>query len=181
MVRLPARLVRLAVLLIGLILIGLALLHLPPVRTRVLDRVRAYAAQEFGIALQATSLRYSLLSRSVELRDVSLAPSPGGQPFLTADRVEVVLAPSIYLGHAVITRISIATPRLTLTRNADGTLHLPASRNGGGSSSPLQLGVVSITGLSFALDDRLVQRSFAIGPLDLSVDTRDSTGRPGAF
>jgi len=30
--RLPARLVRLAVVLIGLILIGLAMLHLPPVR-----------------------------------------------------------------------------------------------------------------------------------------------------
>src|ERR1051325_10135555 len=67
-VRLSARLVRLAVVPIGLILIGLAVVHLPPVRTRVLERVRAYAAQEFGIALQATSLRYSLFSRSVELR-----------------------------------------------------------------------------------------------------------------
>ena len=181
MARLPARLVRLAVVLIGLILIGLVVLHLPPVRTRVLDRARAYAAQKFGIALQATSLRYNLLSRSIELRDVSLAPSPGGRPFLEAARVEIVLDSSIYLGHAVITRISVATPRLTLTRNADGTLNLPASRNGGGSSGPLQLGVVSITGLSFALDDRLAQRSFTVGPLDLSIDTRDSTSRPGAF
>jgi outer membrane protein assembly complex protein YaeT len=179
--RLPARLVRLAVVLIGLIVIGLALLHLPSVRTRVLDRVRAYAAQELGIALQATSLRYNLFTRSVELRDVSVAANPAGQPFLQADRVEIVLEPSIYLGRAVVRRISIATPRLTLTRNTDGTLNLPASRTGGESTTPLQLGVVSVTGLSFALDDRLAQRSFTLGPFDLSVDTRDSTSRPGAF
>ena len=81
MSRLSARLARLAVVLIGLILIGLAVLHLPPVRARVLDRVRGYAQREFGIALQASSLGYNLLTRSIELRDLSLAATSNGQPF----------------------------------------------------------------------------------------------------
>ena len=75
--RLFRRLVRLAVVLIGLILIGLAVLHLPPVRARVLDQVRGYAAQELGVALQASSLGYNVLTRTIELRDLSLAATPG--------------------------------------------------------------------------------------------------------
>ena len=73
MSRLSARLARLAVVLIGLILIGLAVLHLPPVRARVLDRVRGYAQQEFGVAMQASSLGYNLLTRSIER--ITLSPS----------------------------------------------------------------------------------------------------------
>ena len=77
-------------------------------------------------------------------------------------------------------------PRLTLIRNADGTMNLPPSRQDGGSSTPLQLGVVSVTGLSVTLDDRGARRCFSVGPFDLSVDTRDSAARrrafgPGAF
>ena len=79
--RLFRRLVRLAVVLIGLILIGLAVLHLPPVRARVLDRVRGYAAQELGMALQASSLGYNVLTRTIELRDLSLAATPRQSPF----------------------------------------------------------------------------------------------------
>ena len=80
----PARLARLAVVLIGLILIGLTVLHLPPVRARVLDRVRGYAARELGIALQASSLGYNLFTRSIELGDLSLAASSG--EFVPASR-----------------------------------------------------------------------------------------------
>ena len=181
MSRLSARLARLAVVLIGLILIGLAVLHLPPVRARVLDRVRGYAQREFGIALQASSLGYNLLTRSIELRDLSLAATSNGQPFLQADRAVVVLDPAIYLGRFDVSRIAITRPRLTLVRNADGSVNLPPSRPSESASTPLQFGVVSVTGLSATLDDRGAGRSFAVGPFDLSMDTRDSTGRPGAF
>ena len=181
MSRLSARLARLAVVLIGLILIGLAVLHLPPVRARVLDRVRGYAQQEFGIALQASSLGYNLLTRSIELRDLSLAATSNGQPFVQADRAVVVLDPAIYLGRFDVSRIAITRPRLTLVRNADGSVNLPPSRPSESASTPLQFGVVSVTGLSVTLDDRGAGRSFAVGPFDLSMDTRDSTGRPGAF
>ncbi len=100
--RLFRRLARLAVVLIGLILIGLAVLHLPPVRARVLDRVRGYAAQELGVALQASSLGYNVLTRTIELRDLSLAATPGSPPFLQADRVVVLVDPGIYLGRLTI-------------------------------------------------------------------------------
>jgi hypothetical protein len=94
--QLPRRLVRLSAILVGLLLIGLAVLQLPSVRRRVLERARGYAAQELGITLQASSLGYSLLSRSIELRDVSA--SAAQDPFLTAERVSVELGPGIFLG-----------------------------------------------------------------------------------
>jgi outer membrane protein assembly complex protein YaeT len=178
--RLSARLARLAVVLIGLFLIGLAGLHLPPVRARVLDRVRAYALQEFGIRLQASRLGYNLLTRSIELRDVSLTATSASQPFLQADRAVVLLDPAIYLGRVTVSHIAITRPRLTLVRDADG-VNLPPSRPGEAQSAPLQLGVVSVTGLSVTLDDRPARRSFTVGPFDLSMDTRDSNGQPGAF
>ena len=187
--RLFRRLARLAVVLIGLILIGLAVLHLPPVRARVLDRVRGYAAQELGMALQASSLGYNVLTRTIELRDLSLAATPGGPPFLQADRVVVMVDPGIYLGRLTISRISVARPRLSLIRNSDGTMNLPPARNDAQSSSPLQLGVVSLTGLSMSLEDRAAKRSLTLGPLDLRLDTGlgargsggDSAASPGAF
>src|SRR5262245_33745146 len=98
MARLLRRLLRVAVVLIGLFLIGLLVVHLPPVRARVLDRVRGYAAQELGIALQASSLGYNLATRTIELRDLSLAATSGAPPFLQADRVVVLVEPGIYLG-----------------------------------------------------------------------------------
>jgi hypothetical protein len=72
--KLPRRLARLAGFLAGLILLGLAVLHLPSVRARVLDRVRGYAERELGIALRASSLGYNLFTQTLELRDLSLAP-----------------------------------------------------------------------------------------------------------
>jgi outer membrane protein assembly complex protein YaeT len=181
MARLRGRLARVAVVLIGLFLIGLVVVHLPPVRTRVLDRVRGYAAQELGITLQASRLGYNLLTRTVDLSDLSLAASSGAPPFLQADRVVVVVEPGIYLGRLTIRSLSVARPRLTLVRNSDGTMNLPAARNDTPSSSPLRLGIVSVAGLSLSFDDRAAQRTFALGPFDLSLDTRSAAASPGAF
>jgi outer membrane protein assembly factor BamA len=178
---LPRRLARLAGFLVVLILIGLAVLHLPPVRGRMLDRARGYAERELGISLRASSLHYNLLTRSIELRDLSVAPTSVEQPFLEADRAVVVLGTGIFRGRTTVTRISLTRPRLTLVRYADGTVNLPPSRNSAGQTAPLQLGIVSVTALSARVDDRLAQRSFTIGPLDLSVDTAATSGRPGAF
>jgi outer membrane protein assembly factor BamA/autotransporter translocation and assembly factor TamB len=175
------RLRRLAAVLAGLVVLGLAVVHLPPIRSRVLDRGRAYAEREFGVALRASSLRYNLLKRSIEFRDLSVASASGGEPVLEADRLGVVLGPGLLLGRITVTRISLDRPRLTLVRNADGTVNLPASRNGERQQSPVRLGTVTVTALSVRLDDRLARRSFTVGPLDLSVDTTNPASRPGAF
>jgi outer membrane protein assembly complex protein YaeT len=165
----------------GLLLLGLGVLHLPSVRGRVLDRARAYAERELGLRLSASSLSYSLLTRTIELRDVSLTSSAAAQPFLEADHAVVVLGRALFRGRITVTRISLTRPRVTVIRDPDGSLNLPASRAGPGPAAPLHFGVVSVTDLSVRLDDRVAQRSFAIGPVDLSMDTGASSGRPGAF
>jgi outer membrane protein assembly complex protein YaeT len=179
--KLPRRLAWLAAVLAGLILIGLGVLHLPSVRGRVLDRVRSYAERELGLNLRASGLSYNLFTRSIELRDVSIVPTSAADPLFEADRIVVVLDAGILQGRIAPSRISVTRPRVTLVRYADGTMNLPTSRKDAGQSSPLELGVVSVSGLSVRVDDRLAQRSFAIGPLDLSVDTSSTSSQPGAF
>src|SRR5262245_16702904 len=109
----------------GLILLGVAALHHPSIRARVLDRARVYAEREFHIALRASNLSYSLFSRSVELRDVRIASTSATEPLLEADRVEVVFGRGILLGRPAITRVSLSRPRVTLVRDRDGTVNLP--------------------------------------------------------
>ena len=181
MARSSGRLARGAVVVLGLILIGVLMLHLPPVRARVLDRVRSYAAEHLRIALQASSLRYGLLTRTIELRNISLASTTGSPAFLEADRAVVLLDPAIYFGRPSVARISIERPRLTLMRDRDGLVNLPAAAAHDQSSRPLQFGLVSLRGLSLTLDDRAAQRSFTLGPFDLSLDTRDATAPPAPF
>src|SRR5262245_11154097 len=100
------RLARLAGALAGLLLIGLAIglavVHLPSVRSRVLDRARGFLEREHGIVLRASQLDYNLLTRSAELRDVSIASSAGGQPFLEADHASITFGPDIFRGRMAI-------------------------------------------------------------------------------
>jgi outer membrane protein assembly complex protein YaeT len=179
--KLPRRLALLAGVLAALILMGLAVLHLPPVRSRVLDAGRAYAERQLGVAVRASSLDYNLLTRSIELRDLSVASATADQPFLETDRALVVLGPGIYLGRLTVNRISLSRPRLTLVRYGDGTVNLPAQGRGAREQSPIELGIVTVSALSARLDDRLARRSFTVGPFDLSVDTAATSGRAGAF
>src|SRR6185436_16298900 len=137
------RLARAAAVLAALLLIALAVLHLPWVRGRVLDRARGYAERELGLALRSSGLGYNLLTRSIELRDLSVASTSAAEPFLEADRVAVVLGPEIFRGRINVHRISLDRPRLTIVRFADGTVNLPASRESTGQPAPLQLGIVS--------------------------------------
>jgi hypothetical protein len=147
----------------------------------VLDAGRSYAERQLGLAVRASRLDYNLLTRSLELRDVSVSSTSAEQPFLEADRATVVLGPGIFAGQITVTRIWLSRPRLTLVREADGTTNLPAPRDGAVRQSPIQLGIVTVTALSARLDDRLSQRTLTVGPFDLSVDTTATPGRPGAF
>src|SRR4051812_40579858 len=152
-------------------LLVVAALHHPSIRARVLDRGRVYAEQELHIALSASGLSYNLFTRSIELRDVSLASTSGAAPFLQADRAVVVLGRGIWLGRPNVTRVSVIRPRVTLVRDGNGAMNLPAPVKGANPSSSLRLGVVSVTALSLRVDDRLAQTSLTVGPVDLSVDT----------
>jgi outer membrane protein insertion porin family len=179
--QLARRLARLAGALAGLLLIVLAVLHLPSVRSRVLDRARLYAQRELGVELRVSRLRYNVLTRSIELRDVSLAAAPDASPFLEADSASIVLGPALFRGQVMVERVALSRPRVTIIRHADGMVNLPESKNTGQQAGPLQLGVVSVSAASLRLEDRLARRSFTAGPFDLSLDTGDAAGPPGTF
>ena len=89
----------------GILLIVFATLHLPFVRARVLERAREYAARELGIFVNASSLHYAVLGRSIELRDVSLASSAGETPFLKAEAIRVLLDRSVFRGVVAVDRL----------------------------------------------------------------------------
>lgn len=181
MARFPRWLIRLTVVAAALALIAIVALQTPLVRGRLLELARSYAAREFGVALRSPHLDFSLLSRSIELRDVSLTAASRNEPFFAAERVVVVLGRRIWRGDVEIARLSVAGPRVTLVRYADGTLNLPATQQSAGSSTPLQLGVVSLAGLSLSFDDRAAGRTLSAGPVDLSIDTNGSPPQAGSF
>jgi outer membrane protein assembly complex protein YaeT len=180
------RVARIAGVVAGLVVLGVVALHLPSVRARVLDRARTYAERELHVAFRASNLSYGLFARSIELQDVSVASASGAEPFLQADRVVVVFGRGILRGRPDIASVSLSRPRVTLVKDRDGTLNLPSSQGSVGSSSPLHLGVVSVTALTVRFEDRTTSRSLSLGPLDLSLDTSGAspvfgTVSPAAF
>ena len=100
-----------AVVAAGVLLIAYATLHLPFVRARVLERAREYALRELGIVVDASSLHYAILARSIELRDVSLASSAGETPFLKAEAIRLVLDRSVFRGVVAVDRLDLVGPR----------------------------------------------------------------------
>ena len=165
----------------GILLIVFATLHLPFVRARVLERAREYALRELGISVDASSLHYAVLGRSIELRDVSLASSAGETPFLKAEAIRVVLDRSVFRGVVAVDRLDLVAPALTVVRHANGTTNLPRGQPASGDRAPLDLGVVSVTRFTINLADESTGREAAVGPLDLSLDTSPGGSRPGTF
>jgi outer membrane protein assembly factor BamA len=165
----------------GVLLIALAAIHLPVVRGLVLQRAQDYALRELGIVVGASSLHYALLARSIELRRVTLASAVGEPPFLQAEAVRFVLDRRIFRGHVAIDRLELVGPRLTLVRHANGTTNLPRALSASGDSTPLDLGVVAVSGLTMTLADESTGRAASLGPVDLSIDASPAASRPGAF
>ena len=174
------RLARAAAVLAALILIALAVLHLPWVRGRVLDRARGYAERELGLALRSSGLGYNLLTRSIELRDLSVASTSAAEPFLEADRVAVVLGREIFRGRINVHRISVDRPRLTIVRFADGTVNLPASRES--RSRPLRCSSGRVGDRTVGTAGRSRGAALVRGRAVRSGGGHGETrGRPGAF
>ena len=168
----------------GVMLVLVAVAHLPPVRARVLDYARDYAARELGIALEARSLDYNLLGPSAELRGVVIASIDDQKrlPLLYADGIRIVLGRSLFLGQVDVSRLELVRPRLVLVRRADGTLNLPRGRGAASTAvTPLHLGRVDIRELLVSFDDEVTGRSLSLGAIDLAIDTSSPTAVPGAF
>ena len=167
------------------LLITLGIAHLPPVRARVLDQVRTYAARELGVAVDAKSLHYNLFGPSAELRDVTLASldDKDRRALLRAESIRLTLGRSLILGQVEITRLELHRPRLTVVRDANGALNLPRGRGASSTDvTPLRLGRVELRQLMIGVDDEMSGRSFAMGPIDLAIDSSSpATNAPGAF
>ena len=162
-------------------MVGLWVVHLPPVQGRLFEWARRHAEQQLGLAVGASSLSFNLFTRTVVLSDVSVRAGATADPFAEADRAVIFLGRDSFRGRVAISRVSLTRPRVTLIRYPDATTNLPVPRPGAGSGPSLHLGIVSAADLSVALDDRVARRSLALGPLDISVDTRGSAAAPGTF
>ena len=79
-----------------------ALVHAPPVRSRVLAIVASRIAAS-GLVVRADALDYNLFTRTVRLSGVSVAtPGAAGTPFLTAKDVRASLPWAVIAGRAAI-------------------------------------------------------------------------------
>ena len=128
-------LVRIAVVAL-LALVGIAVLHTPPVRARVLGLVISRLART-GLVAQADRLDYNLAALVVRLHRVTLAtPTARDTPFLTADDVHAALGWGILLGRINVTVFELAHPRIVLVRNSQGVANWPTSSQPSTSTSP---------------------------------------------
>ncbi len=168
-----------AVLVLGLLIVGAV--HLPVVRARVLEYTRGRVARDFGIDVNASALRYNLLGMSVELQQ-PVVSARGDRPFLQADVLRIVLDRRVWLGTVDITRLELVRPHLSVVRHRDGSTNLPTSQTATTSSpSPIHLGIVAITQLTADAEDEGGGHKAALGPLDLTLDTRAAPAPLGPF
>ena len=180
-----SRLVRRALLavvsVVGFLLLVVVVAHVGFVRVRVLDWVSARISQDFGILVQADSLRYNLLTTSVELRNTRLSVR-GDRPFLQADAIRIALDHRVLFGVFELQRLELDQPRVTILRHPDGTTNLPTSRSDPTSSpSPIHLGRVGLSALIVEVEDEAAGHRVAAGPISLTLDTRAGAVTPGTF
>ena len=163
---------------IAFVLLGMA--HLPVVRAGVLEWARTRVSEDLGIAIEASALRYNLLSGSLEVSDLALS-SRGERPFLRADSARIVLARSVWWGTIELLHLEAIRPQLVVVRHADGTTNLPTGGSGSSASStPLRLGTIQLSQLTVEVADD-DGRALAVGPIDLTLDSSPARPRPGAF
>src|SRR5689334_18630724 len=132
---------------VTIIVLLVAALHLPLVRTRVYDWVRARVSRDFGIEIAAGALRYNLIGISLELHQSSLS-AHGDLPFLEADLLRVTINRRALLGTVDVSTLEVVRPRLTFVSHVDGTTNLPVSRTEPSTPSPVHLGIVSVRQLT---------------------------------
>src|SRR5207245_7798684 len=138
-----------------LALVGLAILHAPPVRARVLAMLIS-RLERTGIVAHADWIEYNLTTFDVRLHRVTLATTTAlATPFLTADDVHAALGWGILRGRINVTLFEVTHPRIVLVRNDQGVGNWPASDQQSASTSPvsLDLGRVDIPDLDVMWQD----------------------------
>ena len=165
---------------LALMLVGAA--HLPFVRARVLEWARTRVSRDFGVVVDADALSFNLFDVSIELHDLKLS-APGERPFLQADGLRVLLdRRRLFAGTVDIQQIELIRPRAAILRHQDGSTNLPTVPSSPSSQpTPLHLGIVALTQLSLDVEDEAGGRKAAVGPIDLTLDTRTKGAQPATF
>ena len=86
----------------ALVILLTAVAHTPFVRSRLLTWALSTVARDYGLHVDARSLRYNLATRSIALDGVSVAAAAGEPALLRADVVRVVLTRGLFLGTVAV-------------------------------------------------------------------------------
>ena len=167
--------------LVALVLLILAAAHTPVARDRAFEWVRARLERDLGLVVDADQLRYNVLTRSVSLENVRLSAADE-RPFLQARAIHVALTRSLLRGNIELDQLALEQPQVLIVRHRDGGTNLPETQStSDSSSSPIHLGLVTISSLGIEVEDESGGSRVAVGPVSLSIDTRAGMSRAGNF
>jgi outer membrane protein assembly complex protein YaeT len=154
-----------AVCVVAVPLLLLGLLHTPPLRRAVFQRLTAYLSRSQGMDLRAQRFDYNLLSATFIFEGVSLRNTASGTlpPFLTADRVRLRLSyGSMMRGGFKARYVDVERLRLdaVLKKDGGGNISLNSSKAPAPKPIDLPFDTLDISSLSIAFRDE--QHGFSV-------------------
>lgn len=139
--------------LLGLIAVAI---HSPPVRSTVASWVVTKLHSDAGLQVTIARLDYNLVTLTFSAGNVTLAAEGSSVPFLSAQEVRGDLPWTIVRGTISVESLEIDGARVTIVRDADGTLNLPAGSGSDAQPAPasVDVGRFVIRGLQVGYEDR---------------------------
>ena len=163
---------------ISLLLLGIGLLHTPPARRLIFERVCAHLLKKLAIDVRAASFHYNLIARDITLEDLTVrsASAPDLPAIFHADRVYIKPALlSIIRGSWDFEDLLFVAPQFHYFVGRDGRNNLPRTASYSGSA-PEFLIVHAKAGIgSFRFDDLRKNFSMILPQWRLQVDGTRST------
>ena len=141
-------------------------IHTSPVRSAVGSWVVTRLQSAAGVQATIARLDYNLFTLTFSTGNVTLAAEGSSVPFLSAEAVRVDLPWTILRGRIAVESLEIDNPSVTIVREADGTLNLPAGSGAASEPAPgsIDVGRFVIRGLRVRYENR---------PAGVLVDARD--------
>lgn len=156
-----------------------AVLHLPPVRARVLGFAIGQLESRAGLVLSADRLSYNLFAGSASLTNVRLAARGAeSTPILTAARVAVDLPLAAYLGSLILDDVIVEEGHIAIQTSADGRLNLPAAGDAAPADEPagpplaLSIRGLHLRDVDVVYDDRTGPVRIAATGIDAALEQR---------
>ena len=139
--------------LLGLIAVAI---HSPPVRAAVGSWVVTKLHSAAGVQVTIARLDYNLLTLTFSAGDVTLAAEGSSVPFLSAKALRADLPWTVVGGAISVESLEIDGARVTIVRDADGTLNLPAGSGSDSQSAPtsVDVGRFVVRALQIGYEDR---------------------------